>query len=368
MSSVEPKARKFRAEWRCFPLGSLPYTDALEAWAQITAHFPHIPGWPQLPRKSHLENMYTQFSERFPGITLDGGNLYVDRRRGLDRGLEALYLAYLEDDVDHGRITGAYAAGLDALRRGDVAFAHAPQVLRGQVMGPVSWGLTIIDQNQRPILYDEVLEDAVGKHLRMKAAWQERELLKLAPQAITVIHEPYMVSFGSAFIGLTRGQVIALFEEVFSGLQGLKGVHCCGNTDWSILLNTSVDILSLDAYDYSQTLVAYAKDLSRFLERGGVIAWGIVPAGIAAESETVESLVGRLEQAMDRLDKAGVSREAMLRSGLVTPSCGLGALRPTLAEHIFDLTAGVSDEMRRRYVGPTTDDAELADVDASDAE
>jgi hypothetical protein len=177
-----------------------------------------------------------------------------------------------------------------------------------------------------------------------------------------------MASFGSAFIGLTRGQVIALFEEVFSGLQGLKGVHCCGNTDWSILLNTSVDILSLDAYDYSQTLVAYAKDLSRFLERGGVIAWGIVPAGIAAESETVESLVGRLEQAMDRLDKAGVSREAMLRSGLVTPSCGLGALRPTLAEHIFDLTAGVSDERRRRYVGPTTDDAELADVDASDAE
>jgi len=137
----------------------------------------------------------------------------------------------------------------------------------------------IVDQNQRPILYDEVLADAVAKHLSIKARWQETELAKLVPRTLMVIDEPYMASFGSAFVALSREQVIGLLNEVMSGLRGLKGVHCCGNTDWSILLETATDILSLDAYEYAETLALYPEEVTRFLARGGIIAWGVVPAG-----------------------------------------------------------------------------------------
>lgn len=353
MSSVTSERATFRAGWLPFALGSVPYADVRTAWNAILKRFPHVPGWLQLPRKSYLENMYTQFSEHFPGIVLQEGNIYVDRRRALeDRGLERLYLAYLDDDCEYGRIGADYAASLEALRKGEVAFAHSPLALKGQVTGPVSWGLTIVDQDQRPILYDEVLADAVSKHLCMKAAWQEQELHKLAPQTITLIDEPYMASFGSAFVGLRRNQVIGLIEGVFAGLRGLKGLHCCGDTDWSILLNTSLDILSFDAYDYSETLIRYAADVARFLERGGIIAWGIAPAGVVAKAETVGSLVERLHGIIDSLVEAGVPREAVLQSGMITPSCRLGSLAPSLADWILDLTVGVSVEMRRRYVTP----------------
>ena len=135
-------------------------------------------------------------------------------------------------------------------------------------------------------------------------------------------------------------------------MRGLKGLHCCGDTDWSILLNTSLDILSFDAYDYSETLIRYAADVARFLERGGIIAWGIAPAGVVAKAETVGSLVERLHGIIDSLVEAGVPREAVLQSGMITPSCRLGSLAPSLADWILDLTVGVSVEMRRRYVTP----------------
>ena len=341
----------FQPNWLPFALGAVPHPDAAGAWKAIRGCFREIPFWPQLPQRSYLESMYAQFSERFPGIRFDQGRIYVDRERDLNPDLERLYLAYLEGDLEYGYTGKDHADALARLREGEFAVPPEVVALKGQITGPISLGLTIVDRNQRPVLYDEVLADAVGKHLRMKAAWQERELARLAPQTIVLLDEPYMASFGSAFVSLPRELVIGLLEEVFAGLAGLKGVHCCGNTEWPILLSTSADIISLDAYDYAESLARYPEQVSHYLERGGVIAWGIVPAGPTAESETATSLADRLEAAMERLVAEGVDRDALRGSGLISPSCGLGALEPALADRIFELTVAVSAEIRRRF-GP----------------
>jgi hypothetical protein len=341
----------FTGDWLPFHLGSLPHTNVRAAWDDVLQHYGAIPAWPQLPHRAYLENMYVQFSERFPGITLRDERMYVDRRQDLDEGLEQLYLAYLEDDLTYGQISPQYALALAMLRQGEVDLAADAVAIKGQVTGPISWGLTVVDQNQRPILYDEVLADAVGKHLRIKAAWQERELARFAPRTIMMIDEPYMASFGSAFVALSREQVIGLLEEVFAGLRGIKGVHCCGNTDWSILLNTSLDILSLDAYDYAEPLALYPDDVKRFLSRGGIIAWGIVPTGGTIEGETVASLVQRLHEAIQLLVSKGVPEDALLSQGMVTASCGLGSLSVDMATRVMDLCSSVSAEMRQRYSG-----------------
>lgn len=345
---------EFNPEWLPIAMGSLPHTDPAAAWRAVLTYLPRIPFWPQLPRRSHLENMYVQFSERFPGIRFDKGRIYVDRQRDLDADLERLYVAYLEDDISHGRMGRDHAECLARLREGQVQLPDGLIALKGQAIGPVSFGLTVVDSNQHPILYDEVLADAVGKHLRLKVAWQEHILAEKAPLTMFVLEEPYMASFGSAFVSLPRDLVIGLVNEVFEGLKGLRGVHCCGNTDWSLIMSTATDIISLDAYDYAESLSRYAEDLSRFLKRGGIIAWGIVPAGPTAESETVESLIDRLHTAIDRLVSRGVDRDALLAAGLVSPSCGLGSLTPQQAERVLSLTAEVSEEMRRRYV-PTAE-------------
>jgi len=342
--------REFEPNLLPISLGSVPHLDPETACELILRDFPQIPAWPQLPKRSFLENMYVQYSEGFPGVVLKDGRIYVDRSQDLDPGLEKLYLAYMEKDLDHAAISADYAAGLPAFPHAINSTGDQLVAVKGQVTGPVSWGLVVVDQNRRPVLYDEVLADAVAKHLRLKAAWQERELRLLCPTVITFVDEPYMASFGSAFVSLGREQAITLLEEVLAGIQGIRGAHCCGNTDWSILLSTSIDILSLDAYEYAQTLSLYPDEVEAFLERGGIIAWGIVPTSEQVYQETVESLVEKLHQAMNLLVKKGIPLDQLLKSALISASCGLGPSTEPTAERALSLAAEVSARMQEKYL------------------
>jgi len=333
-------------------VGSMPHTDPTAACDLTFQHFSQIPTWPQLPRRSTLENMYIQYSERFPGVVLEpeSNHIYVNREADLDPGLEQLYLAYLENDVSFGVVSADYAAGLYAFLERATEHSEGFMAVKGQVTGPVSWGLRVIDQNRRPVLYEEILADAVAKFLRLKASWQEEQLRKIFPTTIMFVDEPYMASFGSALIPIQRHQVITLIEEVLCGIKGLKGTHCCGNTDWSIMLETGIDILNFDAYGYAYTLALYPDAVRAFLDRGGVIAWGIVPNNDHILYETADSLLGHLERAWDRLARKGIPLEQIVAASLITPACGTGTLSKDMAERAFQLTKQVSTLAREKYL------------------
>ncbi len=326
----------------------MPHTDPKEACSLVARFLPEIPAWPQLPKRSFLENMYAQFSDGFPGVVIEGDRILMDCAKDLEKRLELLYAAYLENKVEKYSMSPDHAAGLHAFLEVELG---APFAVKGQVTGPVTWGLAVTDENRRPVLYDDTLADALAKHLHLKAAWQERELKAISPNTIIFVDEPYMASIGSAFVSITREQVTSLLEEVFSGISGLKGIHCCGNTDWSILLSTPLDILSFDAYNYSYTIALYPEEVKAFLERGGVIAWGIVPHDEQdLKGEIVKSLIDRLEEAIGALNRKGVSFRLLTERCLVTPSCGLGSLSEEAAAWALELLAGVSKEFRKRHV------------------
>jgi methionine synthase II (cobalamin-independent) len=290
--------------------------------------------------------MYVQFSERFPGVVVANERIWVDREQDLDPELEQLYVAYLMDELEYGSISTDYAAGLHRFLQLDLA---GYQVVKGQVTGPVSWGLVIVDQNRRPVLYDEILAEAIAKHLRLKASWMEQELRKVVSQTIVFLDEPYMSSFGSAFVSLNREQAITLMDDVFAGIEGLKGVHCCGNTDWSLLLSTTVDILNLDAYEYAEALALYPEEVGAFLQRGGMIAWGIIPASDRALEETVNSLMARFHEAVGLLAAKGLHQDDLLAASLIMPSCGCGSLSVETAERVLGLTGNLSKALQERY-------------------
>jgi len=339
-------------EFYCLPtiIGSVPHTDAKKATALLVRYLKDIPTWPQLPRKSFLENMYVQYSEGFPGAVVEDNRIYIDTAADYTKSLETLYRAYLENDFSGYAMGRDHVAGLYALlEQGGLS----PKAVKGCVTGPLSWGMTVTDENKRSILYHDILGDAVPKFLKLKAAWEENELRKISKNTIIFVDEPIMASYGSVVAAGAFSKpekIIEMIDDVFDGIKGLKGIHCCGNTDWSILLRTKMDILNFDAYAYAQSLALYPDEVKKFIARGGCVAWGIVPnQNEPVSKESVASLKDRLLEAMAPFTRNGLSIKDLVKHSLLLPCCGLNALTEENTERALQLLTELSNEMRKKY-------------------
>jgi hypothetical protein len=170
------------------------------------------------------------------------------------------------------------------------------------------------------------------------------------------IDEPSLLGFGKmTFLSVSREDVIRDINEVTSVIHargGLAGVHCEENTDWSLLMETDLDVLDFDAYDHLQGITLYPAELKKFFARGGSLGWGIVPTldKDAAATETVESLLTRFEAGIEVFVSKGFGRDLLRRRALITPSCGAGGvLTEPLAERVLDLLQALSVTLRSRY-------------------
>ena len=338
-----------RFEFGCLPtaIGSMPHVNPDEACSVVMKYLPAIPAWPQLPRRSPEENMVIQFSEGFPGIVIKGDKIHLRPSANFESELEQIYIDCEQDNAHKYAISTEYAAGLYAF----LSKATGSKIVKGQITGPVTWGLTVTRQNGLGILYDDTLAETAAKFLRLKASWQENILREISPDTIIFVDEPYLVSLGSVFTPIPEEKVPALLEEVFQGIKGTKGLHCCGNTNWSVILDTTIDILSFDAYNYASSLSTHSAKVKSFLERGGNIAWGIVPnEEEALAKESLPSLRDRLAEAMAPFTRDGVKFKQIIAQGLITPSCGLESLSPEVASLALELTAKLSHDLRSRYI------------------
>ncbi|HDQ72959.1 MAG TPA: methionine synthase [Chloroflexi bacterium] len=334
---------------RATGIGSTPHTDTTTAVNFVLAHFKEVPFWPQLPRRTFMENMYVQYTEYMPGICLDMEEERISvllDDAWLDQA-EPFYAAFLEEDPNCFALGDDYAAGFHEVVKRGVLDAWA---VKGHVTGPISLGFQIIDQNLRPSLYDDMMRDVLIKNVLRHAQWQEAQLRALCPRTIVSIDEPCLSMFGSAYAAISREDVVGALEEIFSGLQGWTGTHCCGNTDWSLLMETSVDILFFDAFEYTEYLALYPNELRAFLDRGGMLGWGVVPnKGEVAETITLDGAGEIFESALARLEQKGFDRQELLPRSLITPACGTGPLTVPVAERVMRLTCELSDRVRASY-------------------
>ena len=364
MEDSRDNKTKFNAHGKSVLIGSLPAVDHREALELILASTPDIPLWPQLP-VNPLEGMLNQFIEGLPCVTEDGGRTYftIDAP-GFEEAQLKFYEDYLQVTEDptallssRFQISRERAAGLYRLAE-TVRSGQEYTAVKGQITGPFTLLTGLKDENDRLGYYDPTIRDMAVKDTAMKAAWQVRFLKEAADIPVLLfIDEPALAGLGSsAFISISKDDIGEDLAEVITAVHqagGLAGVHVCANTDWTLLLGSEIDIISFDAYNFFDRFITCKNEISSFLDRGGIIAWGIVPTSEADDitRETAASLVTRWEEQAAMLADAQWDIRALLGQTLITPSCGTGSLSMTLARRVLSLTRDVADTLQKKYGG-----------------
>ncbi|KPK50520.1 MAG: hypothetical protein AMK72_02070 [Planctomycetes bacterium SM23_25] len=339
-------------------IGSLPLTDAEEAASFVLEADLTIPFWPQLPNRYFLEQMIPQYSGGMPCVLpVPSDGKVVLEPAAQYRELEKFYEKYLSEEPGAFAVAQEAAAGLYAFERS--AAGRTWPVVKGQVTGPVTFCTGISGPDKKPLYADEELRDAAAKLLCRKAQWQVDRLGSLASKAVMIfVDEPVLAAYGSsAYLGISAGDVHELVGEVLEGIHsagGITGIHVCGNSDWGMVLRTGVQVLNFDAYQFGTRLALYPEAVQALLQRGGYVAWGIVPTTPAVEKETPDSLARRFDGCIDALADKGLSRELLLDHSMITPSCGAGSLSPKAAGRVFELLG----QLRERLLGAASSQAQ----------
>jgi hypothetical protein len=333
-------------------IGSVPFQDIRKTCLDILELL-EIPFWPQFVKRSFLEDMNIQFSEGLPLLTIlgDKRGLSLSASRDPESELVSFYDRFFAGDVDYFKISRNFAPGFYTLLeligqgvpcRGDY--------IKGQTVGPITLCASTLDLEGRPILFRPELVEAVVRGLAMKSLWQARELGKSGLKPILFVDEPYLSGFGSAFSPIERREVVEnlrlLITTIKQASQVLIGIHCCGNTDWEMLLEAGPDIINFDAYEYSEYFLLYPEAITRFLEAGGLIAWGIVPTSSWKGEETIQDLEVRLKDSFMQLSKRKIDPELVAQRSLLTPACGMGTMTPETAENALRLLSGLAVEIK----------------------
>ncbi len=334
-------------------VGSFPHLDAETLVASILRRLPAMPAWPQLPSRDFRESMYVQYAEGLPGAVVDRGQerIFFRADQAFAEALEAFYQAVVDDDVERFAISRDNAAGLHAFLDALRSLPARPAWVKGQVTGPFSFAMTVTDEGKRSLAYTPELYEVAVQGMTMKARWMARALRAAAEHALVVLDEPYLCSFGSAFVNVSREDVVAALDGAAAAIHAegaLCGLHCCGNTDWSLVLGTGVDVVNFDAHEYFQGLSLYPAELAAFLERGGVLSWGIVPASAAAAELGAAALLSELEAHMAELERKGLPRARLTRQCLLTPSCGMGSRTVAEADRVLDVLVELAELWQRR--------------------
>jgi len=321
-------------------IGSLPFAEQEDAVRFVMDCFAaDVPFWPQLPRRSFLESMHIQFSQGFPGVTIDAErkNIFINTKKAsfIDE-FERCYHALYAHEGDYFSLTDDYAAGFGAFVRA-LQPGKFPCV-KGQVIGPVSFGMTLLDEAKKPIIFNAELNEIIPLFLANKAGWQIQRLAQAAGgKVIIFIDEPYLVGIGAnEFASIDHQAIIAGLNTIIGAIHNrgaVAGIHCCGNTDWSLIFQTDVDIVSFDAFEFLESLFIYRQSMEAFVGRGGMFACGIVPN---KPDYNFENYTQKASKILRR-------HEMLLANGaFITSSCGCGTLSEAIARRVNTLSVEIA--------------------------
>lgn len=316
-------------------VGSLPHLNGASAVAFVLDRTPELPAAPTVPAVEPLELMIPQAAWGIAGVDVAAdGTISIPDPRLVDP------VAPLGDPGLDGRPYGTWRLFLDAV-------AGRTDPVKLQLTGPLTLGLTLTAAGLVPEVAFAVAASAVSRRAQGLLDLADRR----APGVprLLVFDEPGLVGGLRADLHLGADGVIDLLSGALAAVEGrtMTGVHCCGPTDWRLVLQAGPDLMSMPV---GADVTGSAGALGAFLDRGGWVAWGAVSTdGPVGESPSWPWR--QLSNQWCELVQSGCDPVLLRRQALVSPVCGLAQHGELQADHVFDLSRRLAERVADQVMG-----------------
>jgi methionine synthase II (cobalamin-independent) len=308
-------------------IGSLPHDDAATAVAFVLDRLSDLPAAPTLPNVDPRQGLLAEGVWGIQGVTVDADGT-VTAEGKLDPA------APLADEA----LEGPPFAGTRAFL---AAVAGRTGAVKLQLPGPLTIGTALLSHGVKADLAYAVAASAVNQRAKHLVALARAAL----PEATIVVFVDEPALHGGV-IGLPVpvDRVIDMVSGALASIEAdaVTGIHCCGETDWRIPLQAGPQVLSLPA---TAEIGPYTGALASFVERGGWLAWGVVPTD-GPRSGTVGRLWRTVASRWCELVQAGCDPVRLRHHTLLTPECGLALHTVGQAERIFDLVHQLAERLQ----------------------
>ncbi len=332
-------------------IGSLPFLDENEACDLILKHCPDIPYVPQLTKRDVRENMFLQFAENLPCVIEDyeKKQAFFDEEADREKSMAEFYDYVAYNCYENFKISPEYLKAfypmLEKCSDIDSSF------IKTQVTGPITYLISLTKKDKQSMIFDSDYAEAITLGLAMKGLWQVQEIKKAGKIPILFFDEPSLWGLGSAYLAVSDERVSFLIGNLIDFIRErednlLLGTHCCGNTNWRIVLESKIDIISFDSYSFGEKLALYPEEVNKFLSRGGFLSFGLVPTAEYRKSITEDELYDNFNSVLEKFEKGGVSKENILNNIIFTPACGMGTMSEDDSKRVFELTGSLAKRIK----------------------
>lgn len=332
-------------------IGSLPHTQ-LELALQAALHH-DVPFLPQLPAGNASELMIPQALAGLPGLSFDAEGLCtVDlptwEREGeafrarVEAGLTSLELGPWEPPAQSCR---AWQPFLWEIEHRKLPFAKV------QLAGPATVRAVARTSAGQPTSGVPALDQSIFRLLTARTLAMARAVRRAGATPIVFLDEPGLYLFSRADVrGVMQAQELRMLVAALQAQGALVGLHCCSNTDWGLVLDLGLDVVSLDARLSLDAVLEDQAAFWRFLAQGSTLSLGIVPTDLKS-TWSLDELVESVEASLRATTPRGMSFEGVLARCLLTPACGLGMRTVRDAEEIVDQVRRAQRRLRAIAAG-----------------
>jgi len=333
----------FRPNCQPTSLGLLPHADVAPACTAMLRYSSCLPTLPLLAGAGEAPELLA--ADGFAGATVGSASVTVDRHAAR-RGVDALYVAYLRGAANAQPVE---LATLSWMLHPDNQPLRRARGLFGLVLGPVSLGQALVDEQADPVLNDHELVDALAKHVYLRRLWLHKQLERVTKPVIVWLYEPYLVVLESPFRPLPAEILLEAVDQAL-GYELLRALWV-SSAEAALLLPESwpLDVLGMPL-PMPEQATTVGPMIARLVSRRTAFGWGLVP--VTAEGlrgATAGRLAARFTAWLRALEAVGIAPDAVVAASLIMPEDTLVDLDPADAERALALTVELSSLIQQSY-------------------